>query len=508
MALAPYLRAYLKDTLALCAGVLLTLAFAPFGFFPFAVLAPALLLYLWRDISPQRAAWRGFLFGLGHFASGVYWVYISLYTYGNAPAVFAALLTLLLIVYMALYLASLGYLLQRLSSQHHWTTYLLIAPALWVLLEWVRSWMLSGFPWLSLGYSQTDSPLGQLSTYLGVFGCSWAIVFSAGLCILILTHKTWLHRLGWTLTLVLLWLSTASLNQIQWGEPVANPLNISLIQGNVSQSRKWLPEEQERILLQYTESSAKVAVESDIIIWPETAIPTFFSLIDPGFVTALREHARTTNTDYLIGTPVGDWEKSLFHNSVVSIGATAEERFYHKHHLLPFGEYLPFRFLFNLFHRFVDIPMADFTAGTKQQPLLQAANYDVGVSICYEAAFGHEIRRSLPQAKLLVNVSNDDWFGDSLAPHQHLQIARMRALESSRPMARATNTGISALIDHSGKIIASGEQFTHLIIQGQLQPRQGSTPYVRFGDLPILGLACVLLLIAKRRGTRRLAVGE
>ena len=491
----PYLHSYLSDALALLAGVLLTLAFAPFEFFLLAVLAPAALLYLWRNTSPKQAAWRGFLFGLGHFSSGVYWVYISLYTYGNAPVMFAVLLTLLLIVYMASYPAALGYLLRRLSPRPDWSTYLLTAPALWILLEWVRSWMLSGFPWLSLGYSQVDSPIGQFSTYFGVFGCGWIVVLSAGLIVLIVTPKAWPYRIAYTLSLLLIWLGATSLTHLQWSSPIGQPLQISLIQGNINQTQKWQLEERERILQLYTELSLSVAAESDVIIWPETALPTFFSLIDEGFITALHEHAHATDTDYLIGTAVGDWDKSLFHNSVVSIGANDGQHFYHKHHLLPFGEYLPFRFLFNLFHRFVDIPMADFTAGVKQQPLLRAANHDVGVSICYEAAFGNEIRRTLPQATLLVNVSNDDWFGDSLAPHQHLQIARMRTLETSRPMARATNTGISALIDHTGKIVADGAQFKPLVIQGSLQPQQGSTPYVRFGDLPILGLAALSLFI-------------
>lgn len=476
------------DLLAVLAGALLTAAFAPFNQFYLAILAPGLLLWLWRGQTPRRAARRGLLFGLGHFGSGVYWVYISLHTYGKAPPAFAALATALLILYMALYPAAVGYLLNRFAARPEPSAWLLVAPALWAGLEWVRSWLFSGFPWLTLGDSQTDSWLGHLAPYLGVFGVSWAALLMAGLVLLVLLHR-W--RLAWGGLLLALWAGAWALGQITWVEADGKPLRISLIQGNIDQAQKWQPETLERTLELYATLTLKNAKDSDVVIWPETAIPLFFEDLDPKFISALEDLTRSQHIDILTGVPFGNWDKGIFHNGVVAIGA--ERGAYHKRQLVPFGEYMPLRFLFNLFHNFVDIPMGDFTPGARDQPLIKAGGHPVGVSICFEAAFGSEIRLSLPDARFLVNVSNDAWFGDSLAPHQHLQIARMRAMEAGRPMARATNTGVSALIDARGRIITAGKQFDVEVIKGEIQPLRGATPFARWGDWPIVGFTALAL---------------
>lgn len=473
------------DALALLAGVPLFLAFAPFDFSPLAMLCLALFFYFCRNLSRRRALWRGFLFGIAYFGAGVYWVYISLHSYGNAPLPFAILANCLLVLYMALYPALFAYLLTRLCARDHPLKWLLLAPALWVLLEWVRSWMLSGFPWLTLGYSQSDTLFANIAPYFGVFGISWALAFIAGALVAYLTGGRAL-RISTTIVVVALIAGIWSLARWQWVSPAGEALRISLIQGNIAQRQKFSPQILEQTLLLYAERSQEVAATSDVIIWPETAIPLFYEDLDPRFKTALQEQAARTNTDYLSGVPSGSFATMTFHNSVVSIGGASGGQLYHKRRLLPFGEFLPFRFLFNLFHRFVDIPMADFTAGGKDQTLLRAGGHPVGVSICFEAAFGSEIRLSLPAAHYLVNVSNDGWFADSLAPHQHLQIARMRALESGRYMARATNNGISALIDYRGRVIAQSPQFETATLQGSIQPMRGTTPYVQWGDKAIL----------------------
>ena len=496
-------RQYLQDALALGAGVLLVLAYAPFNCFWLVMPVLAVLLWIWRGASPNRAAWRGFLFGLGLYGAGVYWVYISLHSYGNAPPVFAALATVLLVLYLAVYPALTGYLLNRWWTHGGVWAYLIAAPALWTVLDWLRSWiLLGGFPWLALGYSQTDSGLAGYAPLLGVYGLGAVLVLGAGLLLLLLSGP---HRLWLATGLLAVWLGGWGLARIDWSHPFGEPIRISMIQGNIEQKQKWLPETLDQTLQLYAERSVAVAEDSDVIIWPETAIPLFYEELDPGFRTALQEQAQHSRTDYLIGAPSGSWEQRVYYNGVLAINADSSQQaeggeFYRKRRLLPFGEYLPLRFLFELFHRFVDIPMADFTAGADEQALLRAGGHAVGVSICFEAAFGSEIRRALPEASLLVNVSNDGWFGDSLAPYQHLQIARMRALEVARPMARATNTGISALIDARGRIVKQGPQFVADTLQGELQARQGLTPYTRFGDSPILVLSVLVLLLAAWRG--------
>ena len=480
-----------NDLLALCAGALLPLAFSPLAIWPLAILSMFLLFWLWERATPRRAAWQGGLFGIGAFSTGIYWVYISLHYYGNAPAAFAVLTTLALVLLMALYPAAAGYLLARWMPYSGWCKWLLIAPALWAGLEWIRSWLFTGFPWLSLGYSQIDSLLGGLAPYLGIFGVSWAVALSASL-LLLLIQSNWQKRLILTTLAVILWGGAWGLAQINWSKPQGEPLRISLIQGNVSQDRKWQPEQLQKTLQLYARLSLQVAEESDIVIWPETAIPMFYQDAE-NFIRAMAISARRSDTDYLVGVPSGSWETRVFYNGVVSFGNS--HGFYYKRRLLPFGEYLPLRSLLNFFHRFVEIPMADFTPGREDQALLKAAGYPVGVSICFEAAFGSEIRKDLPRAKFLVNISNDAWFGNSLAPYQHLQIVRMRALETGRYLARATNTGITALLDERGRVLVSGEAFSTTVVQGMVQPMIGATPYVRMGDSAMVILMSTLIAV-------------
>jgi len=491
----PWRLGQLGDWLALSAGALLTLAFAPFNLYPLAILLPASLLWLWEDLTPGRAAWRGCLFGLGLFTTGIYWVYISLHHYGHAPAAFAVLATLLLILYMALYPTAAGYLLARWAPRAGPVKWLLVAPALGAGLEWVRSWLLTGFPWLNLGYSQVDGPLANIAPCLGVFGVSWAVWFCAGLLLLLLRADNSLQRLGWGGLAVVFWIGAWGLGRIDWVQPEGNPLRVSLVQGNISQDQKFRPEQLEETLRLYARLSLTQGEGSDVIIWPETAIPAFYEEV-ADFVAGLEEEARASGVDYLIGAPAGSWQTGIFYNGVVSLGSS--RGFYAKHRLLPFGEYLPLRVLLTFFRNMVDIPLADFTPGRPDQPLLRAAGHPVGVSICFEAVFGSEIRLTLPAARFLVNVSNDAWFGDSLAPHQHLQIARMRSLEAGRYMARATNTGISAFIDARGRITAQGNQFKAEVLRSSVQPLSGSTPYAHFGDGVTVGLLAGLLVLGAR----------
>ena len=490
---------FIIDLLVFTAGVLLTLAFAPFGLWLLAILSPVVLLWSWDGATPRRAALRGGLFGLGLFGFGIYWIFISLHDYGNAPAPFAALATFIVVLVMALYPAVVGGLLTRWGPAPGPLRWLLVFPALWTVLDWVRSWLFTGFPWLALGYSQTDSALGQLAPYTGTFGVGWAVMLSAGLLWAVVNRFGWRMRCSGLGMLAILWLGAGALGKIDWVEPAGTPLRVAIVQGNIAQDQKWQPSVLDETLHRYVQLSLPEHGRSDVILWPETAIPIFYDDVRP-FVGALAERAQQDKVDYVTGLPTGSWATGVFHNSVASIGATLS--FYHKHRLLPFGEYLPLRGFFLFFRDWVTIPMADFTPGDRNQPLLRAGGQPVGVSICFEAVFGSEIRRALPEATWLINVSNDAWFKDSTAPHQHLQIARMRALEVGRYMARATNTGVSALLDERGRIVIQGEQFQSDVIRGEVQPLRGLTPYARWGDAPgialMIGLLVIGLFLARR----------
>lgn len=480
---------------AFVAGLPMPLAFAPFGLYPLAVVLPALLLVLAAGEPPRRAAALGYAFGLGWFCTGIYWITISLHTYGSAPLAFAVLCTAVVVALMALYPAVLTGLLARLRAPEA-VRWLLLAPALWGLLEWVRSWLFTGFPWLALGYASLDAPLAGFAPLTGVFGLSALMMLTSGALACALRRRWWP-----ALVAAAVWAGGWGAAQVQWTVPDGDPFTVSLVQANISQDLKFREDQLQRQLRLYLAMSLTEAEGSDVIIWPETAIPAFYEDMQP-FLDVLREEALESGSDYITGIAAGSWQSGVFHNAIASIGS--HEGLYHKRRLLPFGEYLPLRGLLSFFRHLVEIPMADFTPGASEQPPLMAGGVAAGPSICFEAVFGSEIRRALPEARYLVNLSNDAWFGRSLAPHQHLQIARMRALETGREMARATNTGISAVIDHRGAIRAHSDLFTSEVVTAHVIPRAGLTPYARLGDVPVI-LALGLIAVVGGAVARRLA---
>lgn len=479
------------DALALSAGALLPLAFAPFNLYPLALLAPALLFFLWIDVTPGRAAWRGWLFGLGQFGVGVNWVYISIHTFGHAPVLVTLALTVTFIAFLALYPALLGGLTLRLFATHNGWRSLIVWPAAWALLEWLRGWFLSGFPWLAIGYSQVDTPLAAYAPVLGVYGVSWLLALCAG-AITLLPSK---RAVAVLMAIVLVGLG---LERVAWTHADGDGRRVALIQGNISQAVKWEPDQREPTLDLYQDLT-RANWNNDLIIWPETAVPIFYHQVADKFIADVQGEARKQGVDLLLGIPVLDLGTDRYYNTMMSLGA--QQGFYRKRHLVPFGEFLPLRPLLGWLLDYLQIPMSDFSAGALRQPLLRAAGYPVGISICYEDAFGEEVIGDLPEAAYLVNVSNDAWFGDSLAPHQHLQIARMRALETGRYMLRATNTGISAIIGPKGQLQAKSPQFQVHVLTGDMQPMAGATPYVRWGNRAVVVILLGLFGIALWRRT-------
>jgi apolipoprotein N-acyltransferase len=484
------LPARAADAAALVAGLLLPLAFAPFDLIPLALLAPAVLFWLWRDGSAARAAWRGLLFGLGLFGIGVSWVYVSLHNFGNMPAPLAAFATFLFVVILAAYLALLGFVQARCFNRARWSHAVLVLPSLWVLFEWWRSWFLSGFPWLNLGYSQSATWLAGYAPLAGVYGVSLIVAACAGLIVMcVATRKRAAFGLA---AIAALWLIGFAAGRIEWAEPDGAALKATLVQANVPLREKWDPAERGRILERYRQLSLD-APASDLIVWPEAAVPASLHQVDPDYLDGLREIARSRGTDFMIGVIEGGEHRREFYNSVIVIGAAPG--MYRKQHLVPFGEYTPLAPFFQWLMRSFDIPMSNLSPAPEPQGALTVAGRQVGVSVCYEDAFGEELIRALPQASLLVNVSEDAWFGDSLAPHQRLQMAQLRALETARPMLRAANTGPSAAIDHRGNVIARSPQFRPQLLPVEVRPMQGLTPYARTGNRSVLAIALVLLMV-------------
>lgn len=477
-------------------GALLPFAFAPFHLFPLAFLALIPLFLAWEKSSPAQAMKVGFIFGFGQFLVGVSWVYVAIHDFGHSDVIVASILTLLFVSALALFPALIGFLAVRSLNGKKLPRPLLLLlwfPAWWTLGEWLRGWLFTGFPWLSLGYSQIDSPLAGYAPLLGVFGLSWfcAVTTGAILC-------WWRERkssLRYVVPLLLLiWGGGALLTQLSWSEPSGEPISVTLIQGNVPQATKWDPDAIRHRLLRYAELSQPYMGESDLIVWPENAVTVFYSRIKEAYFDGLEADARATGTDFILGVPLLDEDGYHYYTTMMTLGS--HHAFYSKRHLVPFGEFLPFESLLRGLINFFDMPMSSFSPGKKDQPLLQAAGQKIAASVCYEDAFGDEIRDYLPAATLLVNGSNNAWYGDSLAPHQHLQISRMRALEFGRPMLRATTNGISAIINPQGKIDIRSQQFVTDVISETVQPMQGETPYNRWGNWLVVMVIVVFLVFS------------
>lgn len=490
-------KGWITALAALVSGGLLPLAFAPFNW---AVLAiPLLAFYLGLpDIHrPGRTFLHGYLFGVGCFGIGVNWVHISIHEYGGTPLAAAMLVAALLVAFLALFPALAAWLSVRLVPRPGWQRYMLIGPAAWVLAEWVRGWIFTGFPWLLAGYSQLDTPLSGYATIVGVYGVGLLLMMTAGALTAGITARTLPQRFTVLVVVMTLWLGGAMLQHREWSHSSGQPLDVSLIQGNISQDHKWQKAWQvatlERYLTLTRQEWDDPDWKADLVIWPETAIPAFYHQIEQGFLPQLRSETRQAGSELLTGIPVLDRQHWKYYNAVMEVGG--DDAFYYKRHLVPFGEYLPLREWLGGLLQVMPLPVADFSTGTADQPLLHVDGHPVGVSICYEVIFGEEVIDTLPEAELLVNVSNDAWFGDSLAPHQHLQMARMRALETGRDMLRATNTGITAVIDQHGGILERGPQFEVAVVRASVQPRQGETPYVKWGNTVVLAAVGILLLL-------------
>jgi apolipoprotein N-acyltransferase len=477
-----------RSLIALGAGASSVLAFAPFSLFPFALTGPALLFLLWLDSDPRRAFWEGWLYGVGLFGGGVFWMHISIDQFGGIGTFFPIALTLLFTVVMALYYGLVGWLGQRLATRSGGVRRLLLVfVPLWLLLEWLRGWFLTGFPWLALGYSQIDTPLRGYAPLLGVHGVSLAVLLSSALVLLLTDVR---RRFAALTALVILWAGGWGLAHWHWTESAGAPLRVSLIQGGIPQEQKWRPERLAPTLELYVRLT-RANWRSNLIIWPETAVPALLHQVDGVLLQPLAREAREHGSQLLLGIPVWEKQGERFYNAMVARGT--DEGAYYKRHLVPFGEFMPLREWLQPLVELLAIPMSNFSAGEDTRPLLRLAGYPAGVSICYEDAFGEEVIQALPEAAFLVNASNDAWFGDSIALPQHLEIARMRALESGRYLLRVTNTGITALIGPGGELPAVAPPFRQAVLTGEILPLAGLTPYAVVGNWAVVLSALVLL---------------
>jgi apolipoprotein N-acyltransferase len=479
--------------IAFLAGAATVLAFAPVGMYPLALATFAVLIHLWSGAPPRRAFWHGFWFGAGLFGAGVSWVYVSLSEFGGMPAPLAALATVLFCALLALFTGAAGWLQARIPAAPALRA-CLIVPAAWTLGEWLRSWVLTGFPWLSAGYAAVGWPLQGYAPLGGVFFLSFLTLALAGLAWNLVTRRR--RALSAALFLAIA-IGGQALRSAQWTAPAGEPVSVALLQGNIAQEMKFRPERYARILDTYARLAEEASAK--LIVLPETAVPRFYDAVDPAYLARLEAAARRNDGDLLLGIPYRS-AANAYYNSVISLGASPRQ-LYHKVHLVPFGEFVPPGLAWTL--RLVEIPLSDFSRGGAEQPPILAAGQRIAVNICYEDAFGDEIARRLPEATLLVNVSNVAWFGDSLAPAQHLQIARLRALETGRMHLTAANTGITAVIDRDGSVLERLPQFVEGRLDATARGYSGMTPYARLRDWPAVIVSLVVLAAATLAARRR-----
>lgn len=482
-------------------GAFAVVGFAPFDFWPLPVLSLAVLFVLLvRTASARTGFLIGLTWGLGFFGAGVSWVFVSLSVYGGMPSWLAALATLLFCMILALFPAAAGALQARWRGSPALRLLLLI-PLVWGVSEWMRGGLFTGFPWLVIGYSQVpSSPLAGYAPLIGVYGVSFLVALIAALLAWsVITPGRPPQRAWAVVAVVALGVGGQALRNIAWTTPGGAPTSVTLLQGNIPQDIKWRPETTQATLERYARMAA--ASPAQLIVLPETALPLFENELPEPYRAGLASIGRKNGGDVLAGLPTGSPE-GAYYNSVISLGAAPSQR-YDKVHLVPFGEYIPLKSVWGWVIEVLHIPLSDFARGQTTQAALEIGGQRVAANICYEDAFGEEIIRQLPQASVLVNVSNLAWFGNSFAPWQHAQMSQMRALESGRMMLRATNTGVTAIIDQRGRMLASLPLFTSGSLSGEIQGYAGATPYVRWGNAPVLAawglLAVGLLGVALRR---------
>ena len=488
------------------AGAAWPLAFAPFEYFPIAFVSLAALFVAWRECrTPRRAFLRGWLFGFGCFGAGMTWIYES-FAFANVAGVLAFVLTMAFVGCLALYPAVLGWILARTAPAGSDAPRLLaVYPAAWTLWEWVRGWAFTGFPWLQAGYSQLDGPGAGWLPVAGVHGAGALVALVAGglAFALVRRDRRAVALLG---AAAALWWAGAALARIDWVQPAGAPLEVAIVQGNIPQDQKWRREMRALTLERYAELTRQ-NLDADLVVWPESAMPGYLDKLRE-FTNGVRADAIERDSAVLTGAVVRKGTGGAYLNAVVMLGS--ESGVYYKRRLVPFGEYMPLGFALRPVARALGIRLSDFSPGPVEQAPIRLGPHALGVSICYEIAFSGAVRRDLPQAAMLVTVSNDAWFGDTIGPHQHLEIARVRAAETGRWLVRATNTGLSAIVSSRGEVRASLPQFEVAAGTFEAVPMRGETPYVRLGDAPIVVVLAMWFAagLARVRRTSRIVANQ
>lgn len=487
--------ALLTACIAIISGGMGVFAYSPFDYWGISFLSAAGLIGLATLPHKQKALWGVFLWAFSYFAVGVNWVHVSMIQFGGVPEWISYVAVGLLAAYLALYPLLFGYLIQRFRLTNPW-----VLASLFTFTEYLREVVFTGFPWLQFGYSLIDSPFAQLAQLFGVEGVTFLVILTSGYLVRIFHQFATKQRdLTACLSLVLILCGAAVTRFIQFVEVdrQAPPLTVSLVQGNIAQQMKWDPAYFNETLRTYQTLIGQVLGKSEVIILPESAIPALESQIEP-LLNQLQVAAAAQGSELIIGT-LHQSEKGLF-NSAVVVGNPdspynlASSPRYNKHHLVPFGEYVPFGGVLDWLREVFILPV-NLSQGDYIQPPLIAGKRRFNLAICYEIIYGEQVQKNQQagNADYLLTISNDAWFGTSIGPWQHFQMARMRALELGKPLVRATNTGITAFIDERGKVMAQLPQFEADTLTATLHSTIGKTWFAEFGRGLIWAICAVVI---------------
>lgn len=489
-----------NNWLSLIAGLSLVFAYAPFSLWWLPFISLPLWFFNLKGSSIKTAAKHGFIFGFGWFASGISWVHVAIDQFGGLPLIVSVLVMILLCLYLALFPALACYLSAKLSKTKQVDLWLF--SIFWLVTEYFRGIFLTGFPWLSLGYTQVDSPLSSLIPIVGEFGLSSVILL---LCIAIyqlIRRNNLLLSLSIILSIVV---TSFALKEVKWVTPTDNLVKVALVQGNIKQSIKWEPDQEWPTMLKYLDLT-RVNYDADIIIWPESAITAIEPLAQE-FLMLANKSAALQNSAIITGILNYDFESKEYFNNLITLGKKHKSdddgnykynhlNRYSKYHLLPIGEFVPFQEWLRPIAPLFNLPQSSFSAGKYVQPNLVANDINILPLICFEIAFPDQLKANFnTKTDILLTVSNDSWFGDSHGPHQHLDIARMRAAEFGRPLLRATNNGVTAVVDHAGMIVDIIPQFTEQVLRAEVILVEGETPYSKWGQFISWFFALVTLTI-------------
>jgi apolipoprotein N-acyltransferase len=485
-------RRFVGSAVTFVAGMLLTMSFAPLAWWPLAFLMPAALMWMWQGATPRRAAVLGFWFNAGTFTLGTYWMYISIHLVANAPIPLALLLMAGVVSIMGAYHALLGWAVAKYLPERGPWRWLAGIPAMWLLVEWLRSWFLTGFGWFALGYSQTDTWLASLAPVVGQYGLGVLVLLVAG-ALMMLTCGSKRERIAAGALIAVIAGAGLGFRGVEWTQPYGRPITVAVVQGAIPQDEKWIADNLQSTLDRYAQLTRQ-AHGAELIVWPESAIPDLAN----NHVSYYRDvyaAASARGSSLIMGTlrveqnEAGEEEA---YNSILAMDrSTPGITWHNKHHLVPFVEFFPVPNFVRQWLRLMVLPYSDFNHGAAEQAPLEAAGQRIAATVCYEDAYGSTQLPALRTATLLVNVTNDGWFRRSTARYQHLQISRMRTMETGRPMVRAANDGVSAVIGHRGEIVASAPEYEANVMRAELQPRIGLTPYARTGNWPVVCIALV-----------------